>query len=201
MPRRVMKSPTGANQDGTAFFLSVITRMPNRSMADPRNSEKKAEAAVMKEAYVPVSDQGLIVGCTFNKLGMFRRRRQSSWSLFRGRLHRHRWHGHNFHRWWLRRQVHRVPEKECNQELFSKRNLSRWRMITWPEVGSHKFSSKLIWVGLTAGLIWPPPDIHTPMAMPMQRSAAVNYRQALDEIFSDKPAPHPRLSDVQSWRS
>jgi len=50
MPRRVMKSPMGTNQDGTAFFLSVITRMPNRSMADPRNSEKKAEAAVMKEA-------------------------------------------------------------------------------------------------------------------------------------------------------
>lgn len=170
MPRRVMKSPTGTNQDGTAFFLSVITRMPNSSMADPRNSEKKAEAAVMKEAYGPLSDQGFMDEYTFNKLGMFRRRRQSSWSLCRSRLHRHRWHEHNFHRWWLRRRVHRVPEKEYNQELFSKKILSRWQMTTWPGVESHKYPSKSMWEGLTAGLIWPPPDIHTPMAMPMQCS-------------------------------
>ena len=170
-------------------------------MADPRNSEKKAEAAVMNEAYVPLSNQEFMVECTFNKLGMFRRRRQSSWSLCRGRLHRHRWHGHNFHRWWLRRRVRRVPEKECNRELFSKGIPSRLQTTTWPGVQSHKLSSKLIWVGSTAGLIWPPPDIHTPMAMPMQCSAVVNFRQVLDEIFSNGPAPHPKLSDVQSWRS
>jgi hypothetical protein len=45
-----MKIPTGANHAGTAFFLSVMVKMPNSSIADPRNSEKNAEAGVMKEA-------------------------------------------------------------------------------------------------------------------------------------------------------